>query len=197
MNDKKVITDFYWRFDDLQSANLDPVTVFIEAYVDPTAPHDVVNAPFHITLHCYGECWTTFFSSPTGTPTEFLRKCSQEYMVDRLYNNRGKTKAHEKVERKYIARLWAAVLPLVMTNEERHAKYLAELVRELTPVNYTSHDQAPRFDSIVVATYVGNPDLFGAAAASVFDWNIAEGKPNIDKFWIIKDHQNDAEQPTA
>lgn len=184
MNNKPVISHMFWRFDDLQSQSLDPVSVHIESFVDPDAPDEMSGKPFHVTVHCYGQAWTTYFGSPTGTPTEFLRKCDSHYIADRLADHQWKTKAGEKAERQYLIRIWEAVIPLMMTDSERHAKYLSELVRDQDPFEYNSHDDAPRFDKVVIVSYVGNDELFGPAPAGRFDWHIAEGKPNIDKFWF-------------
>ncbi|QAX92309.1 hypothetical protein HWC07_gp057 [Pantoea phage vB_PagM_LIET2] len=189
MNDN--IQHLYWKFSELEA--LDPVAVHIEINMGED-PAVTANRPFTITVRCFGEVWTTYFSGPSGTPTEFLRGCNTGYIVERLHNPRHKTKSSYKVERQYLTRIWDAIKPLMLTQKEAQTQYLAELLGDQEPINYNGPEDAPRFDNIVVVSYLGDDERFGPAPACRFDWHHAEGQPNIEKYWIVPGSSYDTQK---
>lgn len=175
----------HFYFDKLEA--LDPVSVHLEIYPREDQQNPLLNAPFHIDIRCFGEIWTTFFSGPSGTPTQFIRGCGIDYLINKMHDQRHKTKASHKIEREYLRRIITAVKPLLLDNKERQNDYCQKLIEQhdAETVDYKQPEQAPRFDSVVIVRFVGDTNFYGPATAEQFNWNHAEGIPNIDQFWIV------------
>jgi hypothetical protein len=179
------IHHLHFYFDKLKA--LDAVSVHIEAYPRDDQQNPMLNAPFHIDIRCYGEIWTTFFSGPSGTPTQFLRGCDVDYLVNRMHNLTHKTKASEKVERAYLRRIIEAIKSELMDDQEKQQQYCLDLIdqQKLELVDYRKPEQAPRFNQIVIVRFLGESQIYGPAPADRFNWNHGEGHPNIDQFWLV------------
>lgn len=184
---------FYFDSKDLAGKALDPVSVHMEIYPknEPDEQPVVDDAPFHFTIRCFGKVWTTFFSSPYGTPTAFIRGCDVDYLVTRMHDSEGKTKSYANQDKKYLRRILEAVKDELLSDQERQIRYVKSLITDVTPVDYREPADAPRFDQIVVVKYLGNEGLFGPGPAELFNWNHTEGNPNIDRYWLVPGKRND------
>ncbi len=89
--------------------NLDPITVFLEDLGCRASPRDdgpdSVSCQGNLTIRCAGESWTAYWGGMgSRTVTEFVAKCSDEYILNCLSRGLSSTRFSAKALKQLSAR---------------------------------------------------------------------------------------------
>ncbi|AGZ38089.1 hypothetical protein ACLPJG_27015 [Pseudomonas aeruginosa] len=89
--------------------NLDPITVFLEDLGSRASPRseapDHVSSQGNLTIRCAGESWTSYWGGMgSRTVTEFVAKCSDEYILNCLSRGLSSTRFSAKALKQLSAR---------------------------------------------------------------------------------------------